>query len=368
MRIGVTGAFGFLGANFVAHLLARGGTPVEIVAFSSRVAENPLFDPRRVTRVPLDVRDAREVRSKTEGLDALVHFAGSVDYSRRRKREVWDINVGGAANVFEAVLANRIRRLLYISSINVLGACGERGGFADESNDVYDASAGNPNRFRSAGEALAAVEMSARGDYSFLPKIRVAYFDSKLAAYELALDYHRRRGLPVVIVLPGTAVGAGDIHFDISELIDRVWTNRLAATFAGGTSFVDAADVARGAALALEKGRDGEPYIISGRDEDNLSYREFMRRTAAVARAEGRRVRTDFTVVPPWLALPVAAVTELLLPRPGITTALVRAGAMSHRFTSRKAAVELGYAPARRLEQGIAECRAFMQLRSPGRS
>jgi dihydroflavonol-4-reductase len=362
MRIGVTGAFGFLGANFVARVLAE-HPESHIIAFFSRTRENPLFDPARTSCVPLDVLAAEEVREKTRGLDALVHFAGSVSYARRRKREVWDVNVLGARNVFEAALANRIGRLLYISSINVLGACRSGIPIADESNDVYAPDVRNPNCFRSPQEALAAVRSSSNGEYSFLRKIRVAYFDSKLAGYELAREYHRARGLPVVIVLPGTAVGAGDIHFEISELIDRVYSNRLGATFAGRTSFVDAEDFARGAALALERGVAGESYIISGRDEDNLSYRQFMRLAASTARATGRRVRTDFAVVPRWLALPAAAVMEGLLPHSSITTALVRAGAVTHRFTSRKAHMQLGYSPARQLAQGVAQCHLFLEAR-----
>ena len=74
MRIGVTGAFGFLGANFVAALLARETPPGQIIAFSSRTGANPLFDPARVRRVPLDVRDPRDVLEKTRGLDAVAHF------------------------------------------------------------------------------------------------------------------------------------------------------------------------------------------------------------------------------------------------------------------------------------------------------
>ena len=364
MRIGVTGAFGFLGANLVAHLLARTADRPEIVTFFSRTRENPLFDPGLTTAVPLDVRSPDDVREKTRGLDALAHFAGSVDYSRRNRREVWEVNVLGARNIFDAVLTNRIGRLLYVSSINVLGAGDGRGGLADESNDVYAPAAGNPNSFHSAEEALAAVRASAAGDWTFLRKVRVAYFDSKLAAYELAREYHRTRGLPIVTILPGTAVGAGDVHYDISELVDRVYTGRLAATFSGGTSFVAAADVARGAALALDAAREGQAYIISGRDEDNLSYRDFMRRVAAVARAEGRNVRADFAVVPPWAALPAAAVLERIQPGSSLTTALVLSGAMTHRFTSRKAAVELGYIPEHSLEQGITECHAFLEARS----
>jgi dihydroflavonol-4-reductase len=361
MRIGVTGAFGFLGANFVSHLLSAKPAPGEIVAFHSRITNNPLFDPAHTTVVPLDIRDPEDVRRKTAGLDALVHFAGSVARARRRNQAVWDLNVLAARNVFEAVLDNGIRRLLYVSSISVLGACSPSQAIADESNDVYAPSARNPNSFRGAEEALAAVRSSAKGDYSFLRKVSVAYFDSKLAAYELAREYHRARKLPVVTVLPGTVVGAGDMHYDISELIDRVYHSRLAATFPGSTSFVDAEDFAHGALLALQKGRDGESYILSGRDEDNLSYRDFMRLTAATAHSEGRKVRTDFAVVPRWISLPAAALLETLSPSSSLCTALVLAGSMRHAFTSRKAKRDLGYTPSRHLGQSISDCYRFLE-------
>jgi dihydroflavonol-4-reductase len=367
MRIGVTGAFGFLGANFVAALLDRRPRVGEVVTFFSRARENPLFDAALTTPVALDVRDPDRVRDATRGLDILVHFAGSVNYARARKREVWDVNVLGARNVFEAVLVNGIGRLLYVSSINVLGAPVAPTDLADESNDVYHPGAGNPNALRSTADALAAARDSLAGDYGFLDRVRVAYFDSKLAACELAREYHRSRGLPVVTILPGTAVGAGDLHYDISQLVDRVFAGRLGATFSGGTSFVAATDVARGALLAMERGRTGEQYIISGRDEDNLSYRRFMQRVAGVARAAGRRIRTDFAVIPEWAALPVAAAAEALNPSSSLTAALARSGAVTHRFTSRKAAAELGYSPSRSLEQGIADCYEFLAaLGTPG--
>ncbi len=364
MKIGVTGAFGFLGANLVNNLLARAPAVGKVIAFGSRTASNPLFDPSRTATVRMDVLDGDDVRRKTRGLDALFHFAGKVSFAAREKRATWDVNVLGARNIFEAAIENRIGRVLYVSSINVLGACAPGRPLADEANDVYSPEARNPNSFGSAEEALAAVGSSAAGDYGFLGRVRVAYFDSKLAATELARRWHRDRGLPVVIVMPGTAVGPGDIHYDISELVDRVFTNRLAATFPGGTSFVDSRDFAEGAALAWLKGRTGESYVLSGRDEDNLSYGDFMRRVAAVARQQGRKVREDFLVVPRWLGMSAAAILEAAAPGSKLGsilgTAFILSGSMVHSFSSAKARKELGYAPRRALEQSIADCHAFL--------
>jgi hypothetical protein len=54
---------------------------------------------------------------------------------------------------------------------------------------------------------------------------------------------------------------------------------------------------------------------------------------------------------------------EGFLPHSSLTTALVRAGAMTHRFTSRKSLGQLGYSPARQLEQSIAQCHGFLEAR-----
>ncbi len=355
MRVGVTGAFGFLGATVVARLLERGAGE-EIVAFSSRTSANPVFDPARVCREPLDVLDARDVLAKTAGLDALFHFAGKVSYARREKRATWDANVLGSRNVFQAVVANRIPRLLYASSINVLGApeAGRRS--ADETGSPWRPGSRHPTGFRSAADALEAVEASAAGDYRFLRRVRLAYFDSKLAAFELARQWHATRGLPVVSVLPGTVVGAGDVHYAISGLVDRVFRNRLALTLPGATSFVDAVDFGRGVLLAWERGRIGESYVLSGRDEDNLSYREFMRLAAEVGRSFGRKTRRDFLVAPAWLAAAVAGVAETFAPSASLTSALVRSGSEGHRFSSAKACRELGWRHERTLADGIADC------------
>jgi dihydroflavonol-4-reductase len=360
MRIGVTGAFGFLGANFVAELLERdsrapGGG--EIVAFASRTRSNPLFDPSRVRVEGLDVLGRDGLARAFEGLDAIAHFAGKVDYRAAAKKAVWDADAIGAERVFDAALAAGVGRVLYVSSICVLGDPGP-GRLASEGNSPY----GNPRypiSFASPAECLEALERSLSGDYRFLGKMRVAYFDAKLAAWELAKAWARERGLPVVTVFPGTAVGPGDLHHAISSLVDGAWEGRLGFCFEGATSFVGARDFARGAALALERGRAGEAYIISGRDEHNLSYAAFISLVSRLARGSGGGKRP--ALVPRGVALCAAALAERLAPALGLAAALVRSGTVRIVCSSAKAREELGYEPGPGLEEAILECRRFSE-------
>jgi nucleoside-diphosphate-sugar epimerase len=177
--------------------------------------------------------------------------------------------------------ASRVPKLLYVSSVSALGSAAQDR-LANEESEPY----GDPRwpiSFASREETLAAVESSLAGDYTFIKKMRVAYFDAKLAGWELAKLHAREKGLPVITVFPGTVVGAGDQAQSISNLVDKVWEGKLSISLPGASSFVAARDFARGAVLALARGRIGEGYVISGRDEHNMRYADFMRLISTVA-------------------------------------------------------------------------------------
>jgi len=362
MRIGVTGAFGFLGASFVAELLERGGW--EIVAFASRRTSNPLFDPGRVEVRALDVRDRAAAARAFRGLDAVAHFAGKIGYRAAERAPVWEASVLGTASVLEAALEAGLGRLLYASSISVLGEP-EPGRLADESGSPYGSPA-YPISFASPAEALAAVDASLAGDRSFLARSRSPYLDAKLASWELAKRYAAERGLPLVTLFPGTAVGPGDLGRSISALVDSVWEGRLGLALGGASSFVDSRDFARGAALALERGRPGEAYVISGRDEHNLGYAGFMDLVSRTARARGGRGIGRPLVLPRAAAEVAGALAERLAPGSGLSRGLAAAGSARNLCSSAKARSELGYEPAPELGPAIEACRRFSRSLVPG--
>jgi dihydroflavonol-4-reductase len=359
MKIGITGSVGFLGSNLVKLLCQNRYPHLDLVCFYSNRRSNPLTDDLDLCYRHLDVTSGEEVLEKTGDLDLLFHLAGVVDYSRKRARRTWDVNVLGAKNVFEAVLRNRIPKLVYASSINVLGTVSPHAGPADESNRIYG-SPGNPIAFRDRNQALAAVEASAGGDYRFLKRSRVPYFDSKLAAYELALEYGRKFDLPVTIVLPGTAVGPGDVGVSITKLVYLTFQGRLKVTLPGGTSFVSAEDVAEGIRLASLRGKPGQAYLVTGKPDENLSYKDFMKMVANVAGSRySRHVPARFLTVPAPLCRPLAGILRLLSVEETLSEALILSGSASHRFSHAKAAKELGYSPKISLERAIAACIDF---------
>ena len=158
---------------------------------------------------------------KFSGLDAVVHFAGRVDYRPACKRAVWDCDVLGAKRVFDAVLEAGVPKSSTYPRSAPSGS-GIAGRLADEASTPY----GDPSWpivLLVAAEALAAVEASDAGDYRFLDRVRVAYFDAKLAGWELGQGLRAATAdLPVVTIFPARLVRGTSIT-SISQLVDKVW-------------------------------------------------------------------------------------------------------------------------------------------------
>jgi dihydroflavonol-4-reductase len=161
---------------------------------------------------------------------------------------------------------------------------------------------------------------------------------SKLLAERAALDLSRR-GLPVVVVRPSFVLGPGDVHGSSASIVVALARRRVPAYVAGGASFCDVRDVARGHVAALERGRAGDVYVLAGH---NLQVGEMVASVCAIAG------------VPPPPRVPYAAALALAAAqegwarlagrRPPTTRDLVRAAALYTFASSAKAERELGYA------------------------
>ncbi|MBV8862591.1 MAG: NAD(P)H-binding protein, partial [Mycobacterium sp.] len=105
MRIAVTGASGVIGRGVVARLLSTGH---EVVGLSRH---RPESWQTTADFVQNDIRDASAVRRAVAGADVVAHCAWSAD------RET---NIGGAANVLDAMERAGTRRIVFTSSAHAL--------------------------------------------------------------------------------------------------------------------------------------------------------------------------------------------------------------------------------------------------------
>ncbi len=116
MRIGVTGATGFLGKNLVGRLKKSG---FDVVALGrNRDALSELAG-SNVEAISADVRNEEQLAKSFKSLDAVCHLAALAS-PWGRWRDFYDINVGGSLNVLRACQANQVHRLVFVSSPSVL--------------------------------------------------------------------------------------------------------------------------------------------------------------------------------------------------------------------------------------------------------
>ena len=128
MRIAVTGASGVIGRGVVARLLSQGH---DVVGLARRRPESWSSS---ADFVQTDIRDAAGVRRAVAGTDVVVHCAWAVD-----NRE---INIGGTANVLDAIAHSGTRRIVFASSAHVYGADQGNGPPILESDRLNPVSAG----------------------------------------------------------------------------------------------------------------------------------------------------------------------------------------------------------------------------------
>jgi len=139
VRLVVTGGAGFIGSNFVRHML-RTNDDIEIVNLDKLTYAGNLEnlrdveDDERYTFVKGDICDAVVVAAALRGADAVVNFAAEthVDRSISSPQDFIRTDVLGTHTLLEAVRELAIGRYVQISTDEVYGSI-EEGAFTEES-------------------------------------------------------------------------------------------------------------------------------------------------------------------------------------------------------------------------------------------
>jgi dTDP-glucose 4,6-dehydratase len=152
MNVLVTGGCGFIGSNFIRHLLKRQDgyqvTNLDMLTYAGNPAnlEDLQGDPR-YTFVQGDIGDRTVVEQVLgAGVDAIVHLAAEshVDRSILDATDCVRTNVVGTQVLLEAARQWGVRRFIQVSTDEVYGSLGAIGRFTEESplapNSPYAAS------------------------------------------------------------------------------------------------------------------------------------------------------------------------------------------------------------------------------------
>ena len=304
-KVLVTGGTGFIGANLVRLLVARGADVRVLVRPSS---DRSNVSGLRVEVAPGDLRDRASVREAVRGCDRVYHVAADYRFWARDPGELYRSNVDGTRHVLEACQAEGVERVVHTSTVGTIGLSALPAP-CDEATPL------------------------ARG------QLTSHYKRSKLEAERLALA-HAARGLPVVVVNPSAPIGAWDAKpTPTGQIVVDFVRGKLPAIVDTGLNVVHVRDVAEGHLLAAERGRIGERYILGNR---NMTLAEIMAEIAALTDLPPPRLRLPYAVAWAAGAVSTAVSTWVTHRPPAIALEAVRMARRRMYFDPTKAVRELG--------------------------
>ncbi len=101
MKIGVTGASGFLGRWLLKRLLKQGH---EIKVLARETSQLPVFESSQVTVIKGDLATGSGIDDLCRGLDQVYHLAGLVKVVKGYADQMHTVNVEGSKRIAEACL------------------------------------------------------------------------------------------------------------------------------------------------------------------------------------------------------------------------------------------------------------------------
>ena len=249
MKIFVTGGAGFIGSNFIRHVLSLKKdyrivnydklTYAGNLANLEEIAENPNY-----SFIKGDICDGIAAEAALKGCDAVVHFAAEshVDRSIYEPGPAIETNVTGTAVMLQVARKLQVGRFVHISTDEVYGDI-LPGAFANEESQLQPSS---------------------------------PYSASKAGSDLLVRSYVRTYGFPAVITRSSNNYGPYQFPEKFLPLvITNAMDNKALPIYGDGKQqrdWLHVEDNCRGVLAVLERGRIGEAYNIGGLDiEENLS-------------------------------------------------------------------------------------------------
>ncbi|HUS34469.1 MAG TPA: hopanoid-associated sugar epimerase [Verrucomicrobiae bacterium] len=327
MNCFVTGGSGFIGANLIHELAARGHRVKALL--------RPNSDRRGLAGADFevvegDVLDTSSLERGLKGCDWCFHVAASYHLWLRDYAPMYAANVEGTRNVLSAAAAAGCSRIVYTSTVGCIGLPTSYNGFVTPTDETA-----------SCSEA----------------QMTNHYKRSKWQAEQVALELAKKN--PIVIVNPSAPIGPRDVKpTPTGQVIVDFLKRKLPAFLDTGLNWVHVRDVAIGHILAAERGRAAERYIL-GNAEGNWTLQEALNILQEITGIPAPKIRVPYAVA--YAAAVVdESISKITGRPPKAPIAGVRMAKYKMFFNPAKAIRELGM-PQTPPKQALADAVAWFQ-------
>jgi nucleoside-diphosphate-sugar epimerase len=223
----VTGANGFLGMNLVEQLAKE---KWRVTALCQPGTDCQHLGHFPVDLVECDIRDAAAVASAIpRKAEAVFHTAAITSLWSRQRAVQREVNVAGTCNVVDACLQREVRKLIHTSTWNTYGL----------------------------GHAAICEATPQSGGLSAISYVQTKY----LAEEEVRRGVEQ--GLDAVIINPCHIMGRYDTH-NWGRMFKMIAQGRLPGIPPVRGSFCHAEAVALAQLATVDRGRQGENYLLPG--------------------------------------------------------------------------------------------------------
>jgi nucleoside-diphosphate-sugar epimerase len=316
MRYFVTGATGFIGGHLARRLLKDGHEVAALVR-----------DPRKAGDLGAqgaeifkgDITKKETLGGPMEGCDGVYHLAGWYKVGAQDSDKAEETNVQGTSNVLHTMKELSIPKGVYTSSVVVFS--NTRGEMRKE-------------------------------DHIFKGKHLSEYDHTKWEAhFSIAKPMIINQELPLVIVMPGVVYGPGD-NSSVGRLFDDYLKGNLGILpCCTKYCWAHVDDIVEGHVMAMERGREGESYIIAGHPHSMVEAFEIAERVTGMKRPRIELSSGTLKFMSRFMSIfnSFLNISERYHPE----TLRVAAG-VSYMGDSTKAKEEMGFDP-RPLEEGFRE-------------
>jgi nucleoside-diphosphate-sugar epimerase len=318
----VTGATGFLGEHLVKRLI-KAGNEVIVLARNPNAVQNL---PKEITLYKGDIGSVEHLKKGMDGVEKVFHMAALAKPWDKDKTAFHKINIEGTENVLKAAQAIGAQKVVLTSTAGVLGYS-VNGEQIDEQRAYDFPLATDYEKTKRESELLAKSFASENFQVSIVNPTRVygpGVLSQSNSTTKMIVQFSKGKWR----IVPGNGEGVGN--------------------------YVFVEDVVEGHILAMEKGRNGERYILGG---ENASFNELF----AELRLQTGQTQQLFNL-PLGLMLGVSGTMQFMADsfgvKPLITPPFIRKYSQKAFLSTQKAEQELGYKPLN-LKEGIAKTLAW---------